>query len=329
MKKISKKIGLCGCGYWGKNVARVLNEMGSLAVICDLDQTLISSHVDKYPGVKLTTEFENLLRDPSVDALVIATPPKTHHALVKQALMNHKDVFVEKPLALQVSHGEELVALAKKMERVLMVGHILNYHPAIVKLKELIRENVLGKIHYMYSNRLNIGRIKHEENILWSFAPHDISLFLSIVGERPTRVVSLGGIYLPHAVEDITLTFFEFPGGTRGHIFVSWLNPYKEHKFVVIGEKKMAVFDDASSDHKLVLYQHKINWSMDQVPAIEKANGEVVEISGREPLQKELEHFLECLQTRRAPLTNGEEGLRVLQILERAENSLKKGGDHE
>ena len=249
---MNQKIGIIGGGYWGKNLIRVFYELGVLSKICDLDEKLKTSYKEKYPSAEFTTDSENILSDSKIKGVVIATPAHTHYQITKKVLLEGKDVFVEKRLALKVEEGKELVEIAEKNKLVLMVGHILHYHPAVIKLKQLIEENQLGKIQYIYSNRLSIGRIRHEENILWSFAPHDISLLLSITGEMPEKVFSFGGIYLPHKVEDVTLTFFSFANGIESHIFVSWLNPFKEQKFVVIGNEKMAVFDDTLKDKKLV-----------------------------------------------------------------------------
>jgi len=321
---MNTKVAVIGGGYWGKNLIRVFYELGALYKICDLDKKLQQFYKERYPSAEFTTDYKDIFSDPIIKSVVVSTPASTHYEIAKNALMNNKDVFVEKPLSLKVEEGEELVKIANNKNLILMVGHILHYHPAIVKLKELIKKRELGKILYIYSNRLNIGRIRHEENILWSFAPHDISLILSIVGEMPEKVFSFGGSYLPHKVEDVTLTFFSFANGIGSHIFVSWLNPFKEQKFVVIGNKKMAVFDDTLKDKKLVLYAHKINWSEKEIPTIEKADEEVIEIEEKEPLREEAKHFLDCVNNRKKPLTDGEEGLKVLKVLNHAQLSLKE-----
>src|SRR5437667_6574541 len=210
--------------------------------------------------------------------------------MAKAALEAGKDVLVEKPLAIDVKHGEELVRLADAKGRVLMVGHILQYHPAILRLQSLIQDGTLGKINYLYSNRLNIGKIRTEENILWSFAPHDISVMLSLLNEMPTRVSCQGGAYLNHGVSDVTLSHFDFPSGVQAHIFVSWLHPVKEQRLVVVGSEKMAIFDDTAED-KLVLYPHKVKWQ-NRVPTADKANGEIVKLENREPLRAECQELL-------------------------------------
>src|SRR6267154_211797 len=229
--------------------------------------------------------------------------------MAKAALEAGKVVLVEKPVAIDVKHGEELVALAEKHQRILMVGHILRYHPAILKLQELIRDGALGKIDYLYSNRLNIGKIRTEENILWSFAPHDISVMLALLDEMPVRVECHGGAYLNRDVSDVTLSHFDFPSGAQAHIFVSWLHPIKEQRLVVVGSEKMAVFDD-TAEHKLVLYPHRVEWK-NRMPTAVKAKGEIVDLDAREPLRAECQHFLDCVESRTSPVSNGAEGLRV------------------
>ncbi|HEY6008584.1 MAG TPA: Gfo/Idh/MocA family oxidoreductase, partial [Geobacteraceae bacterium] len=217
-----------------------------------------------------------------------------------------------------------LVAIARREGRILMVGHLLQYHPAVLKLKELIGTGVLGKVQYIYSNRLNIGKLRTEENILWSFAPHDISVLLMLLGEEPLRVTCFGGAYLNAQIYDTTMTTLEFRGGVKGHIFVSWLHPFKEQKLVVVGSRAMAVFDDVSAE-KLLLYPHTIEWKEGRIPVAQKATHEAVPVDRGEPLKLELTHFLSCIAGRQQPRTDGEEGLRVLRILEAAERSLIGG----
>ncbi|MCM8816205.1 MAG: Gfo/Idh/MocA family oxidoreductase [Candidatus Omnitrophica bacterium] len=317
-------IGVIGGGYWGKNLIRVFNELGVLKGICDLNKELIKIYKEKNPFVFCTNDPIELIEKKDIDAVVVATPASTHYEIAKIALNNEKHVFCEKPLALTEKEGAELVEIANKNKVVLMVGHILHYHPAVVKLKEIVRKGELGEIFYIYSHRTNIGRIRHEENILWSFAPHDISLILSLSNCLPEHVFAHGGIFLPHNVDDITLTFMTFPGKLKAHIFVSWLNPFKEQKFVVIGAKKMAVFDDTQPERKLVLYQHKISWNNGEVPTIEKADAEVINVEKTEPLKEEAKHFLKSIIENKKPLTDGEEGLNVLKVLEMAETSLRR-----
>ena len=316
-----KFIGLVGLGYWGKNIFRNLYELGVLHSACDSEETVISEYRKKYTGINYAVSVEEILSNPAIKAVIIATPAVTHYEIAKQSLLAGKDVLVEKPLAVVVKQGEELVKLAEKGNRILMVGHILQYHSAIIKLKELISSGELGKIQYVYSNRLNIGKLRTEENILWSFAPHDISTILMLLEEEPIKVTATGGNYLNKDIYDITITMLEFKNGIKGHIFVSWLHPYKEQKLIVVGSKAMAVFDDVS-DEKLFLYPHKIMWKDGKIPMAQKADCQIIPFDKKEPLKEELKHFIECIERRGMPKTSGIEGLKVLKILEEAEKCL-------
>jgi len=317
-------VGVLGCGYWGKNLVRSFHELGSLRAICDVDLERAKSLAAKY-GVDICATFRQLLDRKDIEAIVIAAPAVEHFRLAKQALLAGKDVFVEKPLALRVEEGEELADLSVTTGRLLMVGHLLHYHPAIKKLKELVRGGTLGKIEYFYSSRLNFGKLRTEENILWSFAPHDISAILHLLGEEPTTVAAHGGAYLNSNIADVTLTSCTFASGVTAHVFVSWLHPFKEQKLVVVGDRQMAVFDDTNPDRKLVLYPHQVEW-IDRTPVAHKSEGKVVEISSEEPLKTECEHFLECVGNRSKPETDGWNGVRVLRVLNAAEESLKHDG---
>lgn len=313
-------VAVVGVGYWGKNLVRNFHALGALAVLCDEQPSVEASFQKQYADVKFCRDYRDVLADKSITAVALATPAVTHFEMAKAALEAGKDVLVEKPLAVEVKHGEELVRLAEAKGRILMVGHILRYHPAILKLHELIREGALGKINYLYSNRLNIGKIRTEENILWSFAPHDISVILALLNEMPKRVSCQGGAYLSQNVYDVTLSHFDFPSGVQAHIFVSWLHPVKEQRLVVVGSEKMAVFDD-TAEHKLVLYPHKVEWK-NRIPTAVKAEGEPVELENREPLRAECQHFLDCVATRRAPVSDGREGLQVLRVLDGCQRAL-------
>ena len=313
-------VGVVGCGYWGKNLVRNFSELGALRVVCDMDQVRAQELATKY-SVSSCTSFTELLDRPDVDAVVIAAPAAEHFALAKKAMLAGKDVFVEKPLALNVNEGTELADLSVATGRILMVGHLLHYHPAIKKLKELIRQGVLGKLEYIYSSRLNFGKLRTEENILWSFAPHDISAILHLLGEEPTSVTAHGGAYLNSHITDVTLTNLSFPSGVSAHIFVSWLHPFKEQKLVIVGDRQMAVFDDTEPERKLVLYPHQVEW-IDRIPVARRSEGEVVALSTEEPLKTECTHFLESVATRSKPETDGFNGVRVLRVLNTAEQSL-------
>jgi len=317
-------IGIVGLGYWGKNILRNLDDLGVLGVACDADPDSIASLKKTYNNVPFVTSFTDLLDDSSIKAVAIATPAATHYKFVKDALLSGKDVLVEKPLSLSVGEGEELVELAEEKKRILMVGHTLQYHPAVQKLKELISRGELGKVQYIYSNRLNIGKLRAEENILWSFAPHDISVILMLLEEMPIEVTAFGEDYLSKGVYDTTLTTFEFANGVKGHVYVSWLHPYKEQRLVVIGTAAMAVFDDVAED-KLRIYPHRIEWRNGKVPIAHKADFITVPIDGGEPLRLEMEHFISCIVDRVDPITDGREGLRVLEVLQRAEDAFSKG----
>ena len=317
-------VAVVGIGYWGKNLVRNFHELGALSMLCDEERSVEERCRNEYESVRFCRKFSTVLSDPSITAVVLATPATTHYEMARATLEAGKDVLVEKPLATDVKQGEELVELSTAKGRILMVGHVLRYHPAVVKLQQLIRDGALGQINYLYSNRLNIGKIRTEENILWSFAPHDISVILSLLHESPNRVSCRGGAYLNRHIFDVTLSHFEFPSGVQGHIFVSWLHPVKEQRLVVVGSEKMAVFDDAA-EHKLILYPHRVEWR-NRVPTAVKANGEVVNLNNREPLKTECQHFLDCVASRTSPLSNGAEGLRVLQVLDACQRSLLGGG---
>jgi Predicted dehydrogenases and related proteins len=313
-------IGLVGLGYWGKNLLRNFLELGVLHTACDENSITLTEYKKKYPEINFTSSFDDILSNADVKAVAISAPAVTHYELVTKSLLAGKDVFVEKPLALTVREGEKIVELANEKNRILMVGHILQYHPAVIKLKELISSGELGKIQYIYSNRLNIGKLRIEENILWSFAPHDISVILMLLNEEPLKVSSFGGDYLNKGIFDTTLTTMEFNKGVKAHIFVSWIHPYKEQKLIVVGSKAMAVFDDVSTE-KLFIYPHKIEWANGKIPVAQKADYNVVPLEGGEPLYEELKHFAECILKRMTPKTDGAEGLRVLKILQSAESA--------
>jgi len=324
MRGLNPKVAVIGAGYWGKNLVRNFHQLEALACVCD-ERAATLAEVEANYGIKTTHDLETVLADPAIDAVVIAVPAAQHYEVVKRCLLRDKDVYVEKPLALHAKEGEDLVKLAGQRNRILMVGHILEYHPAVLELKRLIQAGELGRIQYIYSSRLNLGKIRTEENILWSFAPHDISAILFLLGETPTMVASHGGSYLNGRIMDTTLTNCDFKSGVKAHIFVSWLHPFKEQKFAIIGDKKMAVFDDMESERKLVLYSHRINW-VDRLPVAEKADAEVVALPKEEPLRRECQHFLECIGTRKVPRTSGESALHVLEVLEACETSARRNG---
>jgi UDP-2-acetamido-3-amino-2,3-dideoxy-glucuronate N-acetyltransferase len=275
--------------------------------------------------VYATQNFDNMISMDEIQAVVIAAPAGDHFGLAKQALLAGKDVLVEKPLALRLEDGEELVALARERSRILMVGHLLHYHPAVVELRRLLHAGDLGKVEYIASSRLNLGKLRTEEDILWSFAPHDISAILYLLNESPTRVAAQGASHLNHQIADVTLTILDFASGVKAHVYVSWLHPFKEQKMVIVGDRKMAVFDDTQAERKLVLYSHRVDW-LNRVPVARKAEGETVPLAKDEPLRLECLHFLECVRDRKTPRTDGENGLRVLRILHAAGESIRDHG---
>jgi UDP-2-acetamido-3-amino-2,3-dideoxy-glucuronate N-acetyltransferase len=314
-------VAVVGCGYWGKNLVRNFAALGALQAVCDADVDRLRTFRDQYPQVRATPSFPEILSDTSIPAVVLATPAAMHYRQAREALEAGKDVFVEKPLALTVEEGGALVDLAEKTRRILMVGHLLQYHPGILKLKKLVDKGALGKIQYVYSNRLNLGKIRTEENILWSFAPHDISAILLLLGERPSETQAHGASYLHPDRADVTVTTLRFPSGVTGHIFVSWLHPYKEQKLVIVGDRGMAVFDDVAKERKLTIYNHSVEW-VGRVPVPRRDDGQDVPFSPEEPLRAECAHFLQCVATRQRPRTDGEEGLAVLEILAACQRAL-------
>jgi predicted dehydrogenase len=319
------RVAVVGAGYWGVNHVRNFHELGALETVCDSSQESLSRIASQYQGVRIEPDFERVLGDPSIRGLVIATPAETHCRLASAALEAGKDVLVEKPLTLDVNEGRQLVELARKCDRILMVGHLLEYHPAVIRLRALISSGALGELRYIYSSRLNLGKVRREENILWSFAPHDIAIILRLVGAAPTRVAATGGTYLQPRIADVTMTNLEFKTGVRAHIFVSWLHPYKEQRLVVVGSRRMVVFDDVRKEGKLTVYDQGIEIVNGE--AVTRKNDGVEEsIESSEPLREECLHFLRCIETRQQPLTDGESGLQVLRVLDAAEQSLSAGG---
>ncbi|HEY1259705.1 MAG TPA: Gfo/Idh/MocA family oxidoreductase [Stellaceae bacterium] len=319
---VGPRVAVAGCGYWGKNLVRNFAALGALAAICDPDRASAERLSQEYRAA--VSEFDNVLRDPEIEGVAIAAPAALHAKLARRAIEAGKHVFVEKPLALAVADAEELCALAESRDRRLMVGHLLQYHPGFIRLRRLVAEGALGRLQYVYSNRLNLGKVRREEDILWSFAPHDLSMILSLVGDEPSEVTAEGGYYLHKTVADVTTTHLSFPGGERAHVFVSWLHPFKEQKLVVIGDRAMAVFDDGEPwSRKLVLYPHTIAWRA-AMPVPQRAEADPVPLDEAEPLALECRHFLECIATGARPRTDGAEGLRVLRVLTQASLALKK-----
>jgi UDP-2-acetamido-3-amino-2,3-dideoxy-glucuronate N-acetyltransferase len=315
-------IAAVGTGYWGKNLVRNFAELGALAAICDADAATAMA-LGKKHGAEVK-DWAAVLSDQSISGVAIAAPAVLHARLSREALEAGKHVFVEKPLALTVAEAEQLTELAERQDRRLMVGHLLQYHPAFIRLREMVREGALGRLQYLYSNRLNLGKVRREEDILWSFAPHDISMILSLVGQEPVRVTAQGGYYLHNAIADVTTTTLAFAGGEQAHVFVSWLHPFKEQKLVVIGDRAMAVFDDGQPwSRKLLLYPHRIEWR-ESLPVPQRGEEQAMALSEGEPLQLECQHFLDCIATGGRPRTDGSEGVRVLRVLAQASAALRQ-----
>ena len=317
------RVAMVGCGYWGRNLVRNFAALGGLAAVSDNDSDVAGKYAGEFDVP--AKDFAGLLADPSIDAIGLATPAERHFAMAGQVLDAGKHVFVEKPLALTAAEAQTLQAKAEDAGLVLMVGHLLQYHPAFLRLKQLVRDGALGRLQYIYSNRLNLGKIRREENILWSFAPHDISMILGLVGEEPSSVLATGSNYLHDRIADVTTSHLTFPGGVNAHIFVSWLHPFKEQKLVVVGDRQMAVFDDGLPwDAKLTLYPHQIEWRKGR-PEPQKAAAEAVPLEPDEPLKLECRHFLECVAKQARPRTDGAEAVRVLRVLQAAEASIASG----
>lgn len=320
---MTPEVAVIGCGYWGKNLVRNFAQLKALRMVCDATEAGRELASKLTAGVAIVADIDRALHS-SAQGVVIATPAETHYALTRQALAAGKDVFVEKPLALTYEEGADLVRLAETRGRILMVGHVLEYHPAIVALNQLVQGGALGKVQYIYSNRLSLGKVRREENILWSFAPHDIAIILRLMGALPFQVSASGGSYIQPNIADVTVTNLLFDNGVRAHIYVSWLHPFKEQRLVVIGSRKMASFDDVNK--QLVLYDQRVDVNGGQ-PVPVKGEGEAVPFAADEPLRIECQAFLDAMAHRRQPLTDGRSGLRALRVLQAAQRSLMMNGE--
>jgi UDP-2-acetamido-3-amino-2,3-dideoxy-glucuronate N-acetyltransferase len=327
--KTMKDLALIGAGYWGKNLARNFNAIGALHTLCDASDEILSSYGPDYANVKRCKSLDEVLADSGITKVAIAAPAHLHFQMAQAALLAEKDVYVEKPLCLDLAQGQQLVDLAASRNRILMVGHLLQYHPCVMEIQRLVSSGELGRLQYVTSNRLNLGKIRQEENALWSFAPHDISVILSLVGGRlPSEVRCVGGSYLTEGVADTTLTSFKFDGGVRAHVYGTWLNPFKEQKLTVVGSQGMVVFDDTRPwTEKLLIHRNYLTWTDGRSPTPNKVTGEYLAVPEQEPLKQECLHFIECCQSRQKPRTDSAEGLRVLQVLKAAQESLQHDGD--
>ena len=324
MKK-KLNIGLIGCGYWGNNLMRIFYQLGVLDTVSDKNHNIKKQVSKLSKEVNFTTNYKQILENKNIEAVVIATPAITHFKIVCEALYSKKHVFVEKPLCLNFKDGKKLVALAEKNKCKLMVGHLLLYHPAFIKMKKEIEKGLIGKIRYIYSNRLALGKLRKEEDVLWSFAPHDISMILNLINERLLSLEAYGGSYIKSKVKDTSLTILKFNKNRKAHIFVSWLHPYKDQRLVVIGEKGMIVFADVEEGaNKLLYYNHRVKWE-GEIPLISKAKGKKITFNlSKEPLKIECISFIDWILKNKKPLSDGKEGLRVLEVLEKAKIKLNR-----
>lgn len=324
-------IALMGIGYWGPNLLRVFSSMRGVRVkyVCDHDKKRISSFRNKYPDTIFTKDINEVLKDKAVKAVVISTPASTHFKLSKSALEKGKDVYVEKPIALKIKDAEELARISKKRKKILMVGHLLEYHPAISKLKSMIDNGKLGKIFYIDCNRLNLGRIRREENVLWSLAVHDISAVLYLLGKMPVSINAYGKSYLQKGVEDFILITLKFPDNILATIKTSWIHPRKVREMTIVGSRKMAVFDDVDPQKKLKILNKYIEKqrfaSYDALPRLKLGKTSFFDISLKEPLKIECEHFIDCVKKRRNPVSGAQDGMRVVNVLHAGQDSLRLG----
>ena len=300
--------------------------MDALHTVVEATETGLENAQAIAPNSNITNNFMDVLNNEDIEGIALATPAETHAELAIQAMRAGKDVFVEKPMALSIFDAEAMQRVSKETSRILMVGHLLEYHPAVLKLREVIKSGELGKINYIYSNRLNFGKIRTQENALWSFAPHDIAVILRLLHQTPVEVSANGGSYLTRGVDDITISNLRFSDESRAHIFVSWLHPFKEQRLVVVGDKKMAIFNDVNSfGKKLMMYPQTVEFQSN-LPILKKEDAEYIDHAETEPLREECAHFIECIESRNEPLTDGQSGIEVLKVLHACQASIKQNG---
>ena len=321
MKEI--KLAILGAGRWGINHVKTAHELlkGNLKIVCDIDKKKEREVKLISQSIKFDTDLNLVFDDKEINTVIVATPAETHFELAKKSLIKNKNVLVEKPITLLTAEAEELIELSHQQQKKLMVGHVLLYHPAINKLKNMITDGTIGKVQYIYSNRLNLGSVRSEENILWSFAPHDISIIQYLLESNPININANGASFLQSKIEDTTLTYLRYPGNIHAHIFVSWLHPFKEHRLVVIGNKGMIVFEDSLSQNKLKYYPKgftKINHELTKF----EGDFETIDFDNLSPLEEEQKHFFNSIINNQEPLTNGDHALEVLKILEEAQKKL-------
>jgi predicted dehydrogenase len=322
----SVRVGVAGLGYWGPNLAR--NFAGipgcELTWCCDASPEAHDRWRESFPSARFTAELDDLLADSELDAVVLATPVPTHGPLAERVLEAGKHCFVEKPLAQSVAEAERAVAAAERGGRLLMVGHLLEYHPGIAKLKKIADSGELGDIHYVYSNRLNLGKLRADENALWSLGAHDVSVLLHLAGEEPYELEARGESYMRQGIEDVVFGFLRFPSGLAAHLHLSWLDPHKERRFTVVGSRKMATFDDMDMERKVTIYDKGFDENSSSYGEYITRSGDIYSprIANREPLRLECEHFVECLREGRTPRSDGAAGLRVVRVLEGLQRAL-------
>jgi UDP-2-acetamido-3-amino-2,3-dideoxy-glucuronate N-acetyltransferase len=318
------KLGVIGCGRWGINHVKTAHELlgPNLIYAADANPAACEKIAAISPSIRFTTQPDEVLSNPEVNSVVIATPAETHYALARQCLEQGRHVLVEKPITLHSTEARELVRLAAMNDLRLMVGHVLLYHPAVIAMKKAICQNMIGKLQYIYSNRLNLGSIRSEENILWSFAPHDISIIQYLTESKPLLVESHGARFLQNRIEDVTLMYMKYPDNVHAHIFVSWLHPFKEHRVVVIGNEGMIVFEDSLQKDKLKFFRKGFHKTEN---GFEKFDGdyEPIPFDNLQPLTEEHKHFYECVHFNNSPVTDGVHALEVLEILEQASQRLQ------
>jgi predicted dehydrogenase len=319
-------IGVVGLGYWGPNLARNFAALpgAELRWCCDEDPAVRARLAPRHPGTRFTGDLDDLLADDGLDAVVLATPVPTHAALAVRVLDAGKHCFVEKPLAQSVPDAERACEAARASGRVLMVGHLLQYHPGVGKLKEIADSGELGDIHYIYGNRLNLGQLRAEENALWSLGAHDVSVLLHLADEEPYELNARGESYMREGIEDVVFAFMRFPSGVAAHLHLSWLDPHKERRFTVVGSKRMATFDDMDPERKVTVYDKGFDEKADTYGEYITRSGDIwsPRVPNDEPLRLECEHFVACVREGRSPLSDGESGLRVVRVLEGLQQSL-------
>ncbi|MEO8726794.1 MAG: Gfo/Idh/MocA family oxidoreductase [Acidobacteriaceae bacterium] len=326
------RVGVVGLGAWGWNVARSFADLKDceLASCCDMDEKRTGAAKKAWSQVNVAGSLNEMLRRDEVEAVVISSPAVTHYELGKKALLAGRDVFIEKPFTLNLRDAEELAELAEKRKQVLMVGHLLEYHPVVRRLRTMIKDGELGEVYYIYTQRVNLGRIRGDENALWSFAPHDISQIIYILGMEPTNVSVRGQSFIQDGIEDVVFLSLYFENRVMAHIHLSWLDPHKVRKTTIVGANKMAVFDDTEATEKLRIYNNHA-----EVPSIRNYGdsiqvrfGDIVipRVDMSEPLKLECQHFIDCVRTRATPLSDAQDGVRVIRILEAAQRSMEQDG---